>query len=417
MKAAHPIKIVIVGNGFGGVYALKNLHKLFHDSPDVHITLVGETNFFLFTPLLHEVATGSIHPENIVELIHKVIDCCLDDFHQGRVESVNLDEHTVTLGDKVLSYDYLVLAPGAETDFYNIPGAEEYTLPLKSLEDAIAIKNRLIDQIERASYISDRDERKKQLSYVIVGGGPTGVELAAEITEFVKDTFRSYYPKDVIEDISITLIQRAGELMPQFSPVIRAKSLTVLERKGVRVLLGRAVSKVTDSSIEIDGTETLPASIVIWVAGVKPANIKFNREVGKDHAGKLIVDQYLALPGANNVFAIGDLASFVPEGATSPLPALAQVAVRQAKTAARNIERSVKGKPLQSFKYSSLGSLVSLGRWMAVGEVKNLHLSGDITWLIWRMVYLSKMISWQKKLKVAIDWTFDFFSPRDISRL
>ncbi|MEI6659797.1 MAG: FAD-dependent oxidoreductase, partial [bacterium] len=221
------IKILIVGNGFGGIYALKSMHKLFHNNPRVHVTLVGDNNFFLFTPLLHEVATGGISPENIIEPIHKALGCCLDNFHIGRAESVNLKDKTVKLGDTVLTYDYIVLAPGATTNFFNTPGAEKYSMPLKTLEQAIAIKNRCITQIEKASYLTDREARKKMLTFVIVGGGPTGVELAGELAEFVKDTFAKYFPADLIEDITIILMQKGGELVMQFEPELRKKSLEV----------------------------------------------------------------------------------------------------------------------------------------------------------------------------------------------
>ncbi|KKS23884.1 MAG: NADH dehydrogenase [Candidatus Nomurabacteria bacterium GW2011_GWC2_41_8] len=238
---SRPIKILIIGNGFGGVYALKNLHKFFHNDKKIELALVGEKNYFLFTPLLHEVATGGINPGNIIEPIRKVLGCCLDKFYLGKAEIINFDSHTVQVENALISYDYLVLAPGAETNFYNIPGAEEYSFPLKSIADAIKIKNRCIMVMERASHVENRIKRKNMLRFVVVGGGPTGVELAAELEELIKETFSSYYPEEIMEDTSIVLIQKSPELVPAFGEKIRKKSLEILRKKGIEVMLTRFV--------------------------------------------------------------------------------------------------------------------------------------------------------------------------------
>jgi NADH:ubiquinone reductase (H+-translocating) len=410
-------RILIIGNGFGGVYALKSLHRLFHNDPSVHITLIGENNYFLFTPLLHEVATGGISPENIIEPLQKVLGCCLDTFHMGKATKINLAAHTVEVGETVLAYDYLVLAPGAETNYYGTPGAEEYSLPLKTLNHAIAIKNRAITQIEQASYILDREIRRRMLTFVIVGGGPTGVELAAELAEFVKDTFAHYYSKEVIADISIVIVQKGQELLPQFDPKLRTKSFEALTKKGIAVMLGMEVSEVGARYIKVNNTQMIPTETVIWVGGVKPAHLEFDGEVKHAPDGKLVTNSYLQLEGHSDVFVIGDLASVVSAGATMPLPALAQVAVKEASYMAMNLKMVREGKPLSPFVYKSSGNLVSLGQWMAVGQIKSFYFSGRIAWWIWRTVYLSKLISWQKKLGVAYDWTLDLLSPRDISKL
>src|SRR3989344_584148 len=237
---ATPIKIVVVGNGFGGVYALKNLHTRFHKHFGARATeliLIGEKNYFLFTPLLHEVATGGISPENIIEPIRKVFGCKLDTFCLGKVERVDLESQSVNVGEVVISYDYLILAPGAETDFYNIPGAKAHSLPLKSLEDAIGLKNRVIRQMEHASHTPNLLERKKNLTFVVVGGGPTGVEIATELQELIQQSFSRYYPRELIEDTSIIVVHNRSELVPQFGEKMRIKSLEFLHKKGIKVML------------------------------------------------------------------------------------------------------------------------------------------------------------------------------------
>jgi NADH:ubiquinone reductase (H+-translocating) len=417
MSVQKAKRILIIGNGFGGVYALKSLHNLFHNDPNVHITLVGENNYFLFTPLLHEVATGGISPENIIEPLQKVLGCCLDTFHMGKATKINLAAHTVEVGEAVLAYDYLILAPGAETNFYGTPGAEQYSLPLKTLQHAIAIKNRAITQVEQASYVLDREVRRRMLTFVVVGGGPTGVELAAELAEFVKDTFAHYYSKEVIADISIIVVQKGSELLTQFDTKLRTQSFETLIKKGVAVMLGTAVSEVGADYIKVNDTQMIPTETVIWVAGVKPASLNFDTEVTQAPDGKLVTNEYLQLKRHSDVFVIGDLASVVSASGAMPLPALAQVAVKEGAFVATNIQMAMNGKPLRPFVYKSSGGLVSLGQWMAVGEINHIYFSGRIAWWIWRTVYLSKLISWQKKLGVMFDWTLDLFSARDISKL
>jgi NADH:ubiquinone reductase (H+-translocating) len=408
-------KIVIVGGGFGGIYTLKNLHKIFHNKNEISITLINENNYFLFTPLLHEIATGNINPENAIEPIRKVLGCCVSSLVSGKVTKVdNINNFVITTEGQV-SFDYLVLAHGAETNFYNIKGAKENSFTLKSLNDAIKIKNRCIELIEEASKIKDREERKNKLRFVVVGGGPTGVELVSEMQEFLKNTFSKYYPKDLIEDISIILVHNGSEVLPQFPKKIREKSLGILNKKGIKVLLNAKVIEVSHNRINFENGEYLLSQNIVWVAGVKPSDIDFEKRVTKDEAGRLVVNKYLELLDCPNIFCLGDGASF--KQGENILPALAQVAVKQAKVVARNIKQKINHQEPKAFVYKSSGVLLSLGKWNAIGEIANFVLEGRFAWWVWRTVYLSKMISWQKKIRVVVDWTINAFSARDISKL
>ena len=409
------VKIVIVGNGFGGIYTLKYLDKIFKKDKNVEITLVGEKNYFLFTPLLHEVATGSINPANIIESIHEVLGRCLSNFYLGKAEFVNLEEKELSVGEYKLPYDYLILAPGAETNYYNIKGAEENSFSLKSLENAIKIKNHLIVTLDRASHIKDRNERRKKLSFVIVGGGPTGVELSAEMAEFLRGTFSYYCNPEIIEDISITLIQKDKNLLPQLNPKIREKSLSVLKKYGINVIFGKKVVEINPSYVLLESGEQVLAETVIWVAGIKPKNIKFSAEINQTESGKILVNDFLQLPQYPNVFALGDVAAFTKKEGRA-LPALAQVAQKSGKAVATNIERLIQHKHPIPFSYTHSGDLISLGKWMAVGGIHGFNISGKFTWWLWRTVYLFKLISFKKKVKVALDWTVNLFAPRDISQ-
>lgn len=409
-------KIVIIGNGFGGIYTLKNLHKLFHHRDDISLGLIGEKNYFLFTPLLHEVATGGINPENIVEPLRKILGCCLDKLYLGKAEKINTKEKTVSVGAHIIPYDYLVVAPGAETNFHDAVNAEKYSLTLKSIGDAVKIKNEIIRKIECASHTEDILERAKKLSFVIVGGGPTGVELSAEMQEFITENFSDYYKNKLLtKDASITLVQRGPELLPQFNKKIREQSLKILEKKGVKVLLGKGVKEINDSFVLLDNGEKIEATTVVWAAGVKPAEIEFDQVLQRSKDRRLLVDQYLRLKEHKEIFALGDSVAF--KDGESFLPPLAQVAEQEAKNVAKNIYLSITDKNLEPFVYRHRGTMISLGRWMAMGEISGFVFGGCITWWVWRTLYLSKLISLRKKVKVALDWTINIFSPRDISEL
>jgi NADH dehydrogenase len=409
------IKILIVGNGFGGTYALKNLNKLLCNDKRIELSLIGEKNYFLFTPLLHEIATGGINPVNILEPIRKVLGHCLKNFYLGKVESINLTNRTVEVDNVSISYDYLILAPGATTNFYDIQEAEKYCFTLKSIDDAIKLKNHCIMQMERASHTANKVERQKMLRFVVIGGGPTGVELVAGLQEFINETFSHYYTKEVIADASIILIERGGELLSSFGVKMRKKSMEVLMKKGIKVMLNTHVKEIKMSEIITENGTSIFTETAIWVAGIKPVELKFDIPISKSPDGRLIVNEFLQLESHAEIFAIGDIALFKQND--TPLPALAQVAEKEARHVAQNIKLLINKKKPKPFSYHHLGYLLSLGHFMALGEIANFTFGGRITWWIWRTVYLSKLISTRKKLEVAFDWTINLFSPRDISQI
>jgi NADH dehydrogenase len=419
------MKIVILGGGFGGVYTLKYLHKFFHKhtlyqskaryragiNEDVKLVLVNKKNYFLFTPLLHEFATGSVSLENLVEPIREIIRCCDYEFIHGEVKRIDLENKIVEVNESKLDYDYLVIALGSKTNFYNIPGAEENSFTLKSLDDAIRLRNHFIHMFEIAS--KDKDEGL--LTFVIVGGGATGVELAGEMSDYFYKTFSKFYPKEIISKVKIILIEKGNELIPQFSSKLRKIALEVLKKKNVEVILGKGVKEVGKDFIKLDDETIIKTKTVIWTAGVEPNLPDIVGNIEKDNKGRLIVNEYLQVKNYDNVFALGDVCCFIQN--QRPLPQLAQVAVRQAKAVAKNIFNLIKNKPLEKFVYKHQGDLISLGRFFAIGEIKNFTFSGFFAWILWRGVYLSKMISNKDKIKILIDWLLDLFYPRDITEI
>ncbi len=409
-------KIVVLGAGYGGTYTFKKLHQEFHGNPDVALKLVSKTNYFVSTPLLHEVATGSISPEHIVEPLRKVLNCVHEEFLQAQVKAVSLEKRIVETSRGPVPYDYLVLALGAEINYRGTKGAAEFTRTLKSLEDAIVLKNRFVEVFERATTVTDETELKNLLHFVVIGGGATGVELATEMMDLFKNTFAKYYSPKLIEASRITLIHAGDELLANFSENIRGKTKRMMRKKGIEVRLGLLVSEITKDSVSLNNGETISADTIIWAAGVKPADIAFDAQLTREQ-GRILVNSCLQIPGHPEVFVLGDMAAFHNPGEFRAVPMLAQVAHRQSVGVARNVSRLVSGQEPLPYEYKHMGDLVSLGDWVAAGELFGVRLFGHITWFIWRGVYLAKLLSVTKRAKVLLDWIVDLFIPREVSEI
>lgn len=408
-------RILVLGAGFAGTYALKRLHKRLHKRKHVEITVVNDTNYFLFTPLLHEVATGAIKPNNILEPIRKVFTCCHISVRVGNVRAVDTKQKEVLVNEEKIGYDYLIMAMGSETNYFGTAGAAEHCFTLKSLDDALDLKGHYISLMDRAATMSDREARRNLLHTVIIGAGPTGVELAAETAELFFHSFSKYYPQDIIDDVAITLVQRGSDVLPAFDPYVRRKALETLERNGVDVMLNTAVDAVGPSSVHLSSGNTITTHTAIWVAGIKAASFDINAE--KNSRGCLVVGPTLQLIGHKDVFVVGDLAYCENPHTKRGMPALAQVAVAQGELAADNILALMQDAPLKHIHVKLKGMLVSLGQWRAAAEIGKIHFSGRFAWWMWRTVYLSKLLSWRKRLQVAVDWTIELFAPRDISNV
>jgi NADH dehydrogenase len=435
--------IVILGAGFGGSYVARNLLSLVKkDQADV--TIVNETNYFLFTPLLHEVATGALAPRSVAEPLREIFAGTKVKVCQGSVSSIDQKRRVVTIlggvnGDDIhhrvkheIPYDFLVIATGAKTNYYNIPGADIHTYSLKTLADAAAIRSRVIDSFEEAVLCNDPVTRARLLSFIVVGGGPTGVELAGELKELVDGMVKRYYhdASCLLDEAGscapdepvISLVHAGPELLQQFDPSLRARAAGHLKKMGIQLYLGSSVISVSPRGIELSNNTSVAASTVIWAAGVAPALPSFEGDQPALVGGRLAVDTHFRLQGDERVFAVGDVAGYADNlHSTSEkpmtLPMLAQVAVREATIVAKNIQRAMQGKELKAFTYRSKGAMVSIGQWFAIGEIYAMDIAGRLTWWLWRTVYLFKFLSWKKRLRIVIDWTLDMFYPRDITKL
>ncbi len=405
--------IIILGAGFGGIATYKSLPKKIRKQH--HITIVNKENYFLFTPLIHEVATGALNSYHVTEPIRKLIgtDTC---FIQSTVESIDVENKQVILKDNVISYDILVVGLGAKTNFFNVPGAEKYAYTLKTLDDAKHVRNRFLDVFERASLEKDSEKRKKMLEVVIVGGGPTGVELVAEAAELFFDSFHNYYSNFIdFNEVSLSLVNSGEALLVPFSEKFKNYAEKTLIKKQVKVINNTRISEVHVDGVTTSKGHKISAETIVWTAGVQAQNINCSLYVNEID-GCFVVNDYLQLPHYKDVFVIGDIAHS-PTTDGRGLPKLAQVAKQQGKTTGKNIARILNGKDAKKFTYKSRGNLASLGQWHAIADLPLISFTGPVAWFLWRTIYLHNFISWRKRFKITLDWTINIFSHRDITQL
>lgn len=405
--------LVIVGAGFAGINTYKSLPSSV--KKQCNITIIDKHNYFLFTPLLHEVATGALDNHHVVEPIENIVGSEVIVI-QDIVTAFDHESQTVRLKNHDdIQYDILVLALGSQTNFFGTEGAQEKSFILKDLADAEALRNHFITRFQEASLMAS-EERKKHLSVAIVGGGPTGVELAAETAELFFHTFKKQYEGafDATE-ASITLVNASASLLQPFSPGSQYYSQRVLREKGITVHNNVMVTKITDDGLVTADGETIHASTVIWTAGVLPQDIDCPPSVVKER-NRIHVTETLQLSTHENVFVLGDMALVDTED-NRGYPMLAQVAQQQGKQTAKNIERLLKSEKLIEFTYQEKGKLASLGQWHAIAEIGSVHLRGGFAWFVWRTVYLINFVSWNKRFKIMMDWTSNLFTARDTTKL
>ncbi len=414
MHTNLPKQIVILGCGFGGMYVARQLLPYVH-AGEIEITIINKTNYFLFTPLLHEVATGGLSYGSISESLREIFPHTGVRIFEGDVETVDANRKHVSIGEKNISYDYLVVATGSETNYYHTPGAREYTLPLKSLDDARVIKSKIIDSFERA-LLATSEERKELLTFIIVGGGATGVEFAAEVAQFTEILAKRYFSNSGIEagDIAIHLITAAKEILSQFNPELQRSGLARLQKQGVRVHFEMPVSEVLPGEIKTPSA-SMRGKNIFWMAGVKPLLPLFAAPLVLTPSGRIQTNQFLQAESDTAIFALGDSATPVSSD-KKELPMLAQTASQEAGIVAGNIIALIKNRPLATFTFKNKGSLISLGQWFAIGEIYSHKIAGKSAWWIWRTVYLFKFPHWRKRFKIAFEWTGNLLYPRDITK-
>jgi len=409
-------RVLIVGGGFGGTYTALALERALAANRDVRVTLINRGNSFLFTPMLHEVAASDLDVTNIVSPLRKLLRRV--DFFDGEVLGIDLRTRRVTVRHgsdghtHELGYDRLVLALGSVTNFYGLPGLADHAMTMKILGDAIDLRNRLISRLEEADTECAASVRRPLLTVVVAGGGFAGVETVAGVNDFLREAL-PYYPHLDAADLRVVLVHAGDVILPELGEKLGRYAQRQLGRRGVEIRTGTRVARLDAGRVELSDGTALDARTVVWTAGTAPHPLLDVLGCARER-GRLRVDERLQLHGYPDVFALGDCAA-VPDSVTGGFhPPTAQHALRQGKVVAANLLASLRGETLRPFRFSTLGQLAAIGRRTGVARILGVNFSGFVAWWLWRTIYLAKLPRFEKKLRVALDWTLDVFFSKDL---
>ncbi len=407
----HKKKVVIVGGGFGGITAAKNLKE---DS--FEIVLIDKTNHHLFQPLLYQVASAALSPGDIAVPIRSIFSGRYNiEIMMSEVLSVNKEESFVQLKDRKVYFDYLILAPGSSHSYFGKNEWEEYAPGLKTLNDALSIREKILRSFEEAEMLMKKSQREKFLSFVIVGGGPTGVEMAGAIAEIVKHTmlkdFRNLDPKET----KIYLIEAGSKILPAYSDKLSSVAKQDLENMGVNVILHTKVTNISEEGVS-SGEEFIPTNNVIWAAGNQASPLLTSLDVELDRSGRALVEKDLSIKNYPNIFVIGDAAN-VRDEKGELLPGIAPVAMQQGRYVAESIEDDLHGIQRKPFSYFDKGIMATIGKRKAIAKIRKLEFSKGTAWFLWSFVHIFFLISFRNRFRVMAEWIWYYFTSRRGVRL
>ncbi|HYJ06699.1 MAG TPA: NAD(P)/FAD-dependent oxidoreductase [Chthoniobacterales bacterium] len=406
-----PPNVVIVGAGFGGLEAAKLLTK-----EPVRMTVIDRTNHHLFQPLLYEVATAALSPADIAAPIRGILGRCKNtEVILAEVKSVNVAAKTVNLGDQEISYDYLILATGSRHSYFGHDEWERLAPGLKSLEDAVEIRRRLLLAFEYAEKITDEAAKAAAMTFVIIGGGPTGVEMAGAIAEIARYTLDNDFKHIDPSSARVVLVEGDERIISGFPADLSAKAMAQLKDLGVEIRTGVHAKNLTEAGLEV-GEEFIPCRLKIWAAGNVASFVGKTMGVPTDKGGRVIVNEDLTIPGHPEVQVIGDLASFTHQGG-KPLPGVSPVAMQQGRHAARNIVAMIESRKTKRFRYWDKGSMATIGRNKAVADLNFIHLSGKPAWLVWLFVHIIFLVGFRNRIAVLMQWAWAYVTFNKGARL
>ncbi|MFC0105951.1 NAD(P)/FAD-dependent oxidoreductase [Kibdelosporangium aridum] len=400
--AREAARIVIVGGGFAGVAAAKRFEQLAARGAPIDVTLISDSNFLLFTPMLAEVASGALEPAHISAPIRSAV--AHTRFRNGRVRKFDTGSRTVQLGDDVIPYDHLVLAVGSVPHSFDLPGVSEHAWTLKNLADSTRLRNHVIRQLELADSEPDPVQRRQLLTFVVAGAGFAGTEMIAELFDLVYRTAH-YFPGVGLDEPDFLLVHPGDRILPEMSAELADYALERLRARGIRCRLGVRVAEATADAVRLDDGEWIATNTFVWTAGNRPSPL-----VG---AKAIATDSRLRAAGLENLWAVGDCAR-IPDPDGTYYPPTAQHALRQGKAVADNIAAVLSGREPAEFRFRTLGLLVALGHRTAAADIRGRRFSGLAAWLLWRGIYLAKLPGLEKRIRVAFDWGLDLVFPRDI---
>jgi len=396
-------QVVIVGAGFGGLRAARALR-----GAPVDVLLIDRHNYHLFQPLLYQVATAGLEPEQIAKPVRSILRGQRNfEFRMADVRGVDLGARRLDTDAGPVPYDQLILALGGTTNFFGMAGVAKHGIGLKDIPEAVAIRNTVLSNFEHAVLESDAERRRALLTFLVVGGGPTGVEMAGALSELIRLVLVKDYPRLNIKDVRVLLLEASDHLLGPMPPRLREAAAETLWRKHVEVRFGAAVEDYDGARVRLKGGEVIPARTLIWAAGVRAAALAQDLGLATGRQGRVRVEPTLQVPGHPEVYVVGDLAYL--ESGGEPLPMMAPVAIQQADTAAQNVLRTLRGEPLRPFRYRDPGSLATIGRNAAVAYIGGLAFTGFPAWVVWLVVHLVQLIGFRNKLFVLLNWAWDYF--------
>jgi NADH dehydrogenase len=438
VHGAKPIQqkhILILGGGFAGVKVLTQLQKAFQNDVTVAITLVSRDNFFLFTPMLPEVSSGMIETRNIVTPVRAF--CNRAKFYEASIESVDLNNKQVVISHAIgkqtdpiewrshtLNYDYLAVALGSETNFFGMTDVARNAFTVKTISDAIILRNHVINMLEQADLEhNDINLRKSLMTFVVVGGGFSGVETVGELNDFVCDSIQHFYHNLELKDVRIILVNSGRRILPEVTDDLADFALQKLRESGIKVMLNTRLIAVTQNGVSLNDGNVVSTNTMVWAGGAKPDSLISDLQCKHDSNGRMITNNYLEVQGhEDSVFALGDCASIIDPNTGNPCPPTAQHALRQGKIAANDIFSKIKESDHHHYKkkvfdYKTKGVMTLIGRRNGVGILLGHKVQGFTAWFFWRFYYLSTLPTVHKKLRVMTDWFIDLFFKRDVTRL
>jgi NADH dehydrogenase len=426
----HPLRVLVLGGGFAGVGTAQELARVLRregrlagnqradaaaDRRPVEVVLLNRDNYFVFQPLLADIISGTIETTHVVVPLRRMLRDV--EVEVGYVERIDVAAREVELRRRMsgqvvrVGYDALVIALGSITDFTGVPGMADHALGVRTLGDAFYLRNRALDMLEESRVEPDPERRRRLLTFVVVGGGSTGVEVAAELHDLLEVARRSFSGGP---DTRVLLVHGGPYLVPTLGERLGRYTTRKLREAGVELVLGRRLTKVNLESVELDDGSTIEAVTIVSTVGNAPHPVVSALQAPKDARGWIMPDATFAVPSLDRVWALGDCASITDPRTGRPMPATAQHAIREGPHAARNVLAVLDGRAPSPFSYGQLGMLVSLGRFKGVGELFGIKVSGFVAWFLWRSYYLLRLPTLDRKIRVALDWTLDFLLKRDI---
>lgn len=404
MNTKQKPHIVIIGAGFAGLETARGLAKA-----PVRITLIDKNNHHLFQPLLYQVAIAGLLPSQIAQPVRTIFRRQKNlAFQMGEVTEINFEEKFVKMNGSVIAYDYLVIAAGARTNFFGFDMLEKHGLQLKDLETAVTTRNHLLSMFEQASHEADPEKRKAMLTFVIVGGGPTGVETAGALAELITHVMRKDFPRLNLTEAQVILLEAGPYLIAPYPDELRQATLRLLRNKKVDVRLNTKMQDFNGQRVTLGDGSVIESQTLVWTAGAKAAEIIETVPAEKASMGRVRVTPTLSLSQFPEAFVIGD-AAFLVNGNGQPLPMLSTVAIQQGQATAKNIRLMMEGKEPKAFHYKDPGLLATVGRNAAVARIFGISFSGFIAWVIWVFLHIYRIIGFRNRIIVMFNWAWDYF--------